>query len=90
MKCDVFLNGIDPNSVMVEVYCGKLDEQGKMVDSICSEMTLSNTIGESTYEYSSDLVIDDGGNYGYTFRVLPKHELIINKQDLSLCKWLTN
>lgn len=90
MSCNVFLNGIDPNSVTVEVYCGKLDEQGKMTNSLYTEMSLSNTIGDSNYEYSSDLVIDDGGNYGYTFRVLPKHELLINKHDLSLCKWLTN
>ena len=90
MTCNVFLNGIDPNSVTVEVYCGKLDEQGKMTNSLYTEMNLTNTIGESNYEYSSDLVIDDGGNYGYTFRVLPKHDLLINKHDLSLCKWLTN
>lgn len=90
MKCNVFLNGIDPNNVTVEVYCGKLDEQGKMTDSLYKEMSLTNTIGESNYEYSSNIVIDDGGNYGYTFRILPKHNLLINKHDLSLCKWLTN
>ncbi len=90
MKCGVSLNGIDPNSVTVEVYCGKLDAKGKMINSLYSEMQLSQDLGNSNYEYTSNLSIDDGGSYGYTFRVLPKNNLIINKHDLSMCKWLTN
>ena len=90
MRCNVFLNGISPDSVTVEVYCGKLDETGKMTNSLYSEMNVSKDNGDSNFEYSTELAIDEGGNYGYTFRVLPKNDLLINKQDLSLCKWLTN
>ncbi|MBQ6860093.1 MAG: alpha-glucan family phosphorylase [Clostridia bacterium] len=90
MKCGVSLNGINPDSVTVEVYCGKIDEQGKMINSLYSEMQLAKDLGNSNYEYSTNLSIDDGGSYGYTFRVLPKNDLIINKHDLSMCKWLTN
>jgi starch phosphorylase len=61
-----------------------------MTNSLYTEMKVDKTLNESEYEYSADLSIDDGGNYGYTFRVLPKHDLLINKHDLSLCKWLTN
>ena len=32
--------------------------------------------------------MNDGGNYAYTFRVIPKHEMLINEQDLDLAKWL--
>ena len=90
MKCGVSLNGINPESVTVEVYCGKIDEKGKMINSLYSEMQLAKDLGNSNYEYTTNLSIDDGGSYGYTFRVLPKNDLIINKHDLSLCKWLTN
>ena len=90
MSCNVSLNGLKPEDVTVEVYCGRLDEQGKMTNSLYTEMKVDKTLNESEYEYSADLSIDDGGNYGYTFRVLPKHDLLINKHDLSLCKWLTN
>ena len=89
MACNVFLNGITPDDVTVEVYCGRLDETGKMTNSLYSEMKVEKETGESEYRYSTDLCIDEGGNYGYTFRVLPKHHLLINKHDLSLCKWLT-
>ncbi len=91
MSCDLFLNGIDPKDVSVEVYLGKLDEKGKMINSLNYEMHLNKNLDEEyKYEYVADLCIDEGGNYGYTFRVLPNHELLISKHDLSLCKWLTN
>ncbi|MBQ9280190.1 MAG: alpha-glucan family phosphorylase [Clostridia bacterium] len=90
MTCNVFLNGVSPESATVEVYCGRLDETGKMINSLYTPMNVSKDNGDSQYEYSAELLIDEGGNYGYTFRVLPKHELLINKHDLSLCKWLTD
>ena len=30
-----------------------------------------------------------GGNYGYTFRVMPKHEMILEPANLNLVKWIT-
>ena len=44
--------------------------------------------GNGYYEYSTSIDIDNGGNYGYTFRVLPKNEMLINNQDMSLVKWI--
>lgn len=90
MTCNVALNGVSPDSVTVEVYCGKLNDNGKMTNSLYTEMKPDKNINETEFEYSADISIDDGGSYGYTFRVLPKHDLLINKHDLSLCKWLTN
>lgn len=90
MTCHVFLNGLQPSDVTVEVYCGRLDDTGKMINSLFTEMQVSQEGENSEYEYSTSLSIDEGGNYGYTFRVLPKHDLLIHKHDLSLCKWLSN
>ncbi len=89
MTCNVFLNGISPESVSVEVYCGRINETGKMTNSLYTEMQVSKELGDANYEYSTNICIDEGGNYGYTFRVLPKHDLLISKHDLSLCRWLT-
>ncbi len=90
MTCKVNLAGISPDSVKVEVYSGKLDDTGKMSDGQACEMELSSELGNSEYEYATKMTINNGGNYGYTFRVLPKHELLINENDLSLCTWLAN
>jgi len=30
----------------------------------------------------------NGGNYGFTYRILPKNPMLINKQDMGLIKWV--
>ena len=33
--------------------------------------------------------LKNGGNYGYTFRVMPKHEMLLDSANLNLVKWIT-
>lgn len=88
LSCTVSLGNIPPESVTVEVYYGKFVNGEKILSSAFKEMALSNDLGNSTYEYKTAITIDNGGNYGYTFRVLPNHEMLISKHDMSLVKWL--
>ena len=30
-----------------------------------------------------------GGNFGYTFRVIPKHEMLLDSENMNLVKWMT-
>ena len=52
-----------------------------------------NKIGENKEEnkYTYEAVIDlnVGGNFGYTFRVMPKHEMLLDSENLNLVKWIT-
>ncbi len=88
LSCTVSLGNIPPESVTVEVYYGKFINGEKILNSAFKEMTLANDLGNSTYEYKTSITIDNGGNYGYTFRVLPNHDMLISKHDMSLVKWL--
>ena len=88
LTCTVSLGAIPPSSVTVEVFYGKFVNGEKLSNSIFKEMELSQDLDNNTYEYKTTLAIDNGGNYGYTFRVLPKHDMMINKQDMSLVKWI--
>jgi starch phosphorylase len=90
VSCIAHLGNILPSSIAIEVYYGKFSDDGKMQDGYYKEMELSNKIGENDYEYKTNLVIDNGGNYGYTFRAMPTHQMIINKQDMALNKWIMN
>ncbi|MBO5141948.1 MAG: alpha-glucan family phosphorylase [Clostridia bacterium] len=88
LACSVNLGSIPPSSVTVEVFYGKFSNGEKIINSVYKEMDLSQDFGDNTYEYKTSIAIDNGGNYGYTFRVLPKNEMLINKQDMSLVKWI--
>ena len=39
--------------------------------------------------YSAKINLTAGGDYGYTFRVMPKHEMVLEAQNLNLVKWIT-
>lgn len=41
------------------------------------------------YTYKAKVNLVNGGNYGYTFRVMPKHEMILDSANLDLIKWIT-
>jgi len=88
LTCHVTLGNIPPASVTVEVFYGKFVNGEKIINSIYKEMQLAQNLENGVYEYKTEIAIDNGGNYGYTFRVLPKHDMLINKQDMSLVKWI--
>ena len=44
---------------------------------------------KNEYTYSAKINLINGGNYGYTFRAMPKHEMILEPTNLNLVKWIT-
>ena len=40
--------------------------------------------------YKAKITLSTGGDYGYTFRVMPKHEMVLEAQNLNLVKWITD
>ena len=41
------------------------------------------------YTFTSKINLKSGGDYGYTFRITPKHLMLLNEMDLNLIKWIT-
>lgn len=88
VKCKVILPNIDKNSVEVQVYCGKIMEHGKL-EKICIEPMKLIEEDEENKEYTfvAKIELKTGGDYGYTFRVMPKHKMLLNSENLNLVKW---
>jgi len=84
----VNLGNIDPSSVKVEVYYGALGKNNLIENVKVKEMKLVEKVDTATYRYSADIKFEDGGEYGYTFRVFPYHQDIINKFDMGLIRWV--
>ena len=40
------------------------------------------------YHYMAKIELTTGGNFGYTFRVMPKHEMLLDSANLDLIKWM--
>ena len=89
VRCAVTLPNIDPNSVRVEVYYGKFLENGTVQDVQIIPMKMEGKEEENKkYYYVAKIKLTTGGNYGYSFRVMPQNEMILDSENMDLVKWI--
>ena len=80
---------IDCNSIRAEVYYGKILENGIMEQIQTVPMNLIEGNDETrTYKYSAKIELRTGGNYGYTFRVMPQTNMMLDTANLDLIQWV--
>ena len=91
VKCVVTLPNIDPNSVRTEVYYGKFLEDGTVQDVKIIPMKMERRDDENRkFYYSAKIDFTTGGNYGYSFRVMPQNEMLLDSENMDLVKWIEN
>lgn len=88
VSCKVKLMDIQVENISVQAYTGKITEDGIIEDIKVIEMNLAEADEtEKEYLFKSRIKLTTGGNYGYTFRVMPKHEMLLDAENLNLVKW---
>ncbi len=81
---------ITKENIEAQVYYGRISENGTVDDITIIPMELEDSDEETrAYTYKAKVNLVNGGNYGYTFRVMPKHEMILDSANLNLIKWIT-
>jgi starch phosphorylase len=89
VSCEVYLPNIDESNVDVQVYFGQFLDNGSVRNVYTETMNKVNENKEEhKYTYEAVLDLKTGGNFGYTFRVMPKHEMLIDEENLNLVKWI--
>lgn len=86
LSAKVRLDGLDPKSVRVEIYCGR-EEGGTLRDVEVIPMTLTEQIADGYYCYTGSLVPKKGGNFEYGIRVIPYHADMVYPHELALIRW---
>ena len=85
VACRIELPNISPENISVQVYSGRIQDNGKLGDINIVEMEEDK---KEPGIYRAKLKLTTGGDYGYTFRVMPKHEMILDSANLNLVKWI--
>lgn len=89
VKCKVKLPNIEPDKIQVQVYYGQITEAGIVSNATVIPMYQKEANEEEkTYIYEAQVELTAGGDYGYTFRVMPKHEMLLDAENLDLVKWI--
>lgn len=90
VSCNVKLPNINVENIEAQVYYGKILDNGTIENISIIPMDLVNSNAEEkVYTYNAKIELKTGGNYGYTFRVMPKHEMLLDSANLNLVKWIT-
>ena len=87
----VFLDGIRPQDVRVEVVAGRLSSQEQLVNFVPVEARLNgqgtNPPADNVYEYYGEVVCKESGRLGITARVVPRNEYLTDSPKPKLISW---
>ena len=90
VNCEVYLPNIAEENADVQVYFGQFLNNGSVKNVYTLTMNkIAENKEEHKYTYEATLDLKSGGNYGYTFRVMPKHKMLVDSENLDLVKWIT-
>ena len=90
VMCSVNLPNINVENIEAEVYYGKILDNGTVENVSIFPMTLINSDDEErNYTFATKIELNSGGNFGYTFRIMPKHDMLLDPENMNLIKWIT-
>ena len=91
VSCDVKLpdGAIDLDSIEAQVFYGKITDDGIVDDVQVIPMKYEKKVN-GKFKFNAKIELKSGGDYGYTFRVVPKNKMLLDPMNMDLIKWITN
>lgn len=87
VKTIVNLGNINQDSIKVELYYGKLDMKGDIIEPTTVTMQHSRDLGDGRHSFLGTLECVDSGQNGYSIRMYPYNEDMSYKFDMKLILW---
>ena len=86
---EVYLNGIPPEHVAVQLYEGVLDRQGNIDMGHVHHMECvdASSRGDGWHQYAIEFECRSAGRHGYTIRIVPHHPDLRRTLHLGLITW---
>src|SRR5271157_3927366 len=73
VQATVHLGRLTPQDVRVELYVGRVDMRGEIVEGRTVTMQAQGNDGQSSYRYVGEIALSESGQHGFTVRVRPSH-----------------
>lgn len=84
ITAELNLTDLTQKDIDVQIYYGKVDG-GEQGNNFTKMKYVSKK--DNIFKYKGEIPCDTTGQFGFTLRVLPNHELLINPFELGLIKW---
>jgi starch phosphorylase len=86
ITAEVELGDLTPKDIDVQIYYGKIDN-GEKDKNFVTMTYVPKKSKDNRYTYRGEIECVNTGQFGFTLRILPKHELLINQFELGLIRW---
>ncbi len=83
LRAEVDLAGLDPADVEVQAVSGLVDADGTLRETEVAPMEYVGD-GDGLHHFGVELALSRSGGFGYTVRVVPRHELLDNPAALGV------
>jgi glycogen phosphorylase len=80
----VSLGSLAPDDVDVEVVHGRVKGEDKLVDTTTTSLSLGETYEGGRHRFDGHLRLSLAGSFGYTVRILPRHDALASPAELGL------
>lgn len=87
VTADLFLDGLAPDDVHVELYYGDIDHTGAIPNGATVTMECSGTLEKNVYRFEGSIRCEKTGQQGYMVRAIPKHVDLAQKHETTLITW---
>ena len=87
VRAHVRLGDVRPEDVAVEVYFGRVDASGRIVEGASAELACTSNDRDGWYNYTGKIPCNQAGHHGYAIRVIPRHGDLPHRYDTGLILW---
>ncbi|MHB1416162.1 MAG: alpha-glucan family phosphorylase, partial [Chloroflexota bacterium] len=87
VHASIYLGELQPEDVAVQIYHGALDTHQNIAAGKAIPMNWTGEDAERTFMFVGQIPCNTTGQYGFTLRVLPKHEDMGNPLESGLITW---
>ncbi len=88
VEANVYLGGLTPEDVQVEIYEGPIDVNTGDIDGQGIPMKFDKMLDNGQAHFVGKLQCTSTGRYGVNFRVFPYHKNLANPFELAKIKWM--
>jgi len=83
----IHLGRLKPEDVCVELYAGRVDTHGELVEGRALTMHSIGSVPGDRYHYSVEVTLKQSGRHGFTIRVRPNHPDLSTPFVPGLLRW---
>ncbi len=87
VRARIQLGDVKPDDVAVELYHGRIDTHGQLVEGSSELMTCGDHVENGTYWYHGHIPCLRSGQHGYAVRMVPRHSDLTHRYDTGLIRW---